>query len=101
MAAYIDDAASMMHMMNANTFTAGAYHIADAANQQAFCDKLKDNIMNRQWMCGFPDTLIIVTIGDNYVVSAFGNAEVIETFKTKLTAEYPVAQVLYEENLVQ
>ncbi len=100
-AAYIDDAASMMHMMNANTFTAGAYHIADAANQQAFCDSLKDNIMNRQWMCGFPDTLIIVTIGDNYVVSAFGNAEVIETFKTKLTAEYPVAQVLYEENLVQ
>lgn len=100
-AAYIDDAASMLHMMNANTFTAGAYHVTDAANQQAFCDKLKDNIVNRQWLCGFPDTLIIVTIGDNYVVSAFGNAELIETFKTKLTAEYSVAQVLYEENLVQ
>lgn len=100
-AALIDDAASMMHMMNANTFTAGAYHLIDPANQQAFCDSLKDNIMNRQWMCGFPDTLIIVTIGDSYVVSAFGNAEIIETFKTKLTAEYPAAQVLYEESLVQ
>lgn len=100
-ASFIDGAASMMHMMNANTFTAGAYHIADAANQQTFCDKLKDNIMNRQWMCGFPDTLIIVSIGDSYVVSAFGNAEIIETFKTKLTAEYPSAAIVYEESLAQ
>ncbi|MBE5952573.1 MAG: hypothetical protein E7257_00265 [Lachnospiraceae bacterium] len=100
-AAYIDDAASMMHMMNANTFTAGAYHVADPANQQTFCDSLKNNIMNRQWMCGFPDTLIVVSIGDSYVVSAFGNAEIIENFKTKLTTEYPVAAVVYEESLVQ
>lgn len=100
-ASYVDDAASMMHMMNANTFTAGAYRVTDAANQQDFCDKLKDNIMNRQWMCGFPDTLIIVSIGDNYVVSAFGNAEIIDTFKTKLTAEYPMSQIVYEESLVQ
>lgn len=100
-AAYIDDAASMMHMMNANTFTAGAYHMADAGNQQAFGDSLKNNIMNRQWMCGFPDTLIIVTIGDNYVVSAFGNAEIIETFKNKLTESYPMAEIMYEESLVQ
>ncbi len=100
-ATMIDDAASMMHMMNANTFTAGAYHVADPANQQAFCDSLKNNIMNRQWMCGFPDTLIVVTIGDSYVVSAFGNAEIIDNFKTKLTTEYPVATVVYEESLVQ
>ena len=100
-ASYVDDAASMMHMMTANTFTAGAYRVTDAANQQDFCDKLKDNIMNRQWMCGFPDTLIIVSIGDNYVVSAFGNAEIIDTFKTKLTAEYPMSKIVYEESLVQ
>lgn len=100
-ATFIDDAASIMHMMNANTFTAGAYHMADSANQQAFCDSLKNNIMNRQWMCGFPDTLIVVTIGDSYVVSAFGNADIIDTFKTKLVTEYPMSEVLYEESLVQ
>jgi len=100
-AALIDDAASMMHMMNANTFTCGAYHVADAANTQTLADSLKDNIMNRQWMCGFPDTLIIVSVGDDYVVSAFGNADIIETFKTKLQASYDVAEVLYEESLVE
>ena len=100
-AAMIDDAASMMHMMNANTFTAGAYHVTDTSNQQALADSLKDNIMNRQWMCGFPDTLIIASVGGDYVVSAFGNAEIIETFKTNLQAQYDVTKILYEESLVQ
>ena len=100
-AAMIDDAASMMHMMNANTFTCGAYHLTDASKQQAFADALKENIMNRQWMCGFPDTLLIASVGNEYVVSAFGNAEIMETFKTKLTAQYEAAEVMYEESLVQ
>lgn len=99
-AAMIDDAASIMHMMNANTFTCGAYHLSDISNQQAFADGLKDNIMNRQWMCGFPDTLIVVSVGD-YMVSAFGNAEIIENFKNKVLAAYPQAAVMYEESLVQ
>lgn len=100
-AALIDDAASIMHMMNANTFTCGAFHVTDAANLQTLADSLKDNIMNRQWVCGFPDTLIIVSVGDEYVVSAFGNAEMIENFKTKLLAQYDVAEVMYEESLMQ
>ncbi len=100
-AALIDDAASIMHMMNANTFTCGAFHLAESANKQELADSLKDNIMNRQWMCGFPDTLLIMSVGDEYVVSAFGNAEIMETFKTKLTTQYEVAEVMYEESLVQ
>lgn len=99
--AQIDDAASMLHMMNANTFTAGAYHISDSGEVQAVADALKDNIVNRQWICGFPDTLIVASVGNEYVVSAFGNAEIIETFKTKLQAEYEMTEILHEENLVQ
>lgn len=95
----IDDAASLMHMMNANTFTGGIYHIANADDVSAVCDALKENIMNRQWMCGFPETLIIVTLDDNYVISAFGNGEIIETFKNKISGVYSNATVVYEESL--
>ena len=100
-AAMIDNAASMMHMMNANTFTAGAYHLTNASDRQALADLLKDNIMNRQWMCGFPDTLLIASVGEDYMVSAFGNAEIMETFKTKLQAQYGVTEVIYEESLTE
>ena len=100
-AAQIDDAASMLHMMNANTFTAGAYHLTDSGEVQAVADALKDNIVNRQWICGFPDTLIVASVGNEYIVSVFGNAEIVETFKTKLQAEYGMTEILHEENLVQ
>ncbi len=99
-AALIDDAASMVHMMNANTFTAGAFHLKDAQDQQKLADSLKENIVNRQWICGFPDTLIIVSVGNEYIISAFGNAENIETFKTKIQAQYPMSEVMYEESLL-
>lgn len=95
-AAKIDDAASLMFAMNANTFTCGAFHVAKSDDVKAVADSLKENILKRQWMCGFPDKLIVVTV-DDYVVSAFGNEELIDNFKTKLTAEYKSAVLAYEE----
>lgn len=95
----IDDVASLMHMMNANTFTGGVYHVTNADDVTAVADALKENIMNRQWMCGFPETLIIVVVDDNYVISAFGNGEIIETFKNKTTGTFENATVVYEESL--
>ena len=97
----IDDAASMMHMMNANTFTAGAYHVADSADLTAVTDAIKDKVMNNHLMCGFPETLIIVQVSDSYVVSAYGNGELIDNFKTKLLAAYEgAAEVLVEESIM-
>ncbi len=85
--ALVDEAGTMIHAMNANTFTAAAYHLKDAGSAETFVTSIKDSIKSTQWMCGFPDTLIIYTVGD-YVVAAFGNAEAIENFKTKLATVY-------------
>lgn len=98
-ASMIDGAASLIHMMNANTFTGAAFHVSSADNVSAVADALKDNIMQRQWMCGFPDKLIVLTVGD-YVISAFGNEELIDTFKTKATAAYESVELVYEEPLM-
>ena len=95
--AEIDDAASVMHMMNANTFTGAAYHVTDAANVETLAATIKDNILARQWMCGFPDKMIVVQVGDDYLVTAFGNGEIMDNFLSKLQAEYSGAKVLFEE----
>lgn len=92
----IDGAASLMHMMNANTFTCGAFHVSNADDVQAVADALKDNILQRQWMCGFPDKLVIIQI-DDYVISAFGKQEPMDTFQSKTLAAYENASVLYDE----
>lgn len=99
---YVSEAAALTHAMNANTFTAASYKLADSANAQALVDSLKNSITSTRWMCGFPDTLIIYTVADEYVVAAFGNAEIIETFKTKLATVYGENATLdVEESLVE
>lgn len=94
----IDDAASMMNAMMANNFTAGVYRVNDAGNVQAVADALKENILARQWMCGMPEKMIVVSV-DNYVISAFGLSDLIETFKTEIMEAYDIATVLYEESI--
>ena len=98
-AGLIDDGASVMHMMNQNTFTAGAYHVTKADDVQAVADAIKENIMNRQWMCGFPDDLVIYSVGANYVVAVFGAEDVVDNFEEALEEFYASTKILYDEDL--
>lgn len=96
----IDEGASLFHGMNLNTFTGAALHLTDASNAEAFTTTLKENILGTQWMCGFPDTLVIFTVNDEYVVYAFGKVDAIASFKAKVTEVYGENAVLVaEENL--
>ena len=95
----IDDGASMMHMMNQNTFTAGVYHVTNADDVKTVAEALKENIMNRQWLCGFPEDLVIYSVGANYVVAAFGADEVVDDFDDHLEEVYKSAKVLYDVDL--
>ena len=95
----IDNAASIMHMMNANTFTCGAYHLKNAEDVETVAADLKENVMGRQWMCGFPDKLVVISV-DDYLVSVFGNEELVNMFKDKLTQTYENAKVISEDGIV-
>ena len=85
-----------MHMMNMNTFTCGALRTASADDAAKLASDLRDAIQAKQWMCGFPDKLVIATLG-GYVVSVYGDADLIDTFRDKLLAAYSGASVVYDE----
>lgn len=91
----IDSAASLMHMMNANTFTCGAYHVSDASNVATVAQSLRDNIQGRQWCCGFPERVVVISVG-NYIISIFGHEDVVNTFVNHVSALFSAA-VLYNE----
>ncbi len=100
--ANISDAASMMFAMNANSLTAGAFKVTGDVN--AFTTALKDAILNTQWMCGFPEKLVVYTVGSDYVVMAYGLAGVsdpmgdfMKYFNQAVTAAYPEAQLVIDQ----
>lgn len=92
----IDSAASLTHMMNMNTFTCGAYHVKNAADAKTLAQALRDSIQSRQWMCGFPDKLVVITINE-VVVAMYGDEELINSFRDTLTASYPAAVIDFDE----
>lgn len=94
--ANIDEAASLVHAMMLNNFTAGAFHVTgDAA---AFADAMYNAISKNPWMCGQPEKLIIAVVESEYVVACFGINDAVNPFETALNSAYGYeADVKYNE----
>ena len=97
----LDDAATMVHLMVASTFTAGAYHVSDVANVRSAVDGMKQQIEGNHWLDGFPDSYLVATIDEQYVISAVGNAEVMEYFEAVLKDIYGKQFVIHVKQSVR
>ena len=95
----VTEAASLTHMMNANTFTGAVYKRADGVSAADFGTAMRDAVMNNQWMCGFPDSLLIQDIAGAYVLVAFGKNEPMQSLETHLNEVYPDSTVLANETI--
>lgn len=75
----IQEAATMVHFMNANTFTSAALKV-EQDKQAAFIDTLQDAVLHAEFMCGFPERLVVISAGD-YVAYAFGEDSFVSKFE--------------------
>ena len=96
--ANITEIASLFHGMMLNNFTCGAFKLAEGVDAAAFADTMHTAVTGNQWMCGFPEKVMIATLGD-YVVMVFGLTDVVDNFQAKLVEAYPDTQVKYAEAL--
>lgn len=94
---YIDGCASLVHGLNANTFTSAAYHVIEDDNVETLAADIRTNILNTQFICGIPEMFMIAEVDDDYIVTAFGNSQVVEIFKNNLNKAYDDVDILYEE----
>ena len=97
--ANVTEAASMIHMMNANTFTCGVFKI-NSISAADFGAAMKEAVLNNQWMCGFPETLLIRNFSDAYVLVAFGVNDAMTPFEKHLSETYPGMETIANEPIV-
>lgn len=95
--ANVAEAASMIHMMNANTFTCGVFRLAEGVSTADFAAAMQQAVQGNMWMCGFPEQLLIKDVSGQYVLVAFGLTDVMTTFEKHLNEVYPEAATLYSE----
>lgn len=94
----IDDAASLMHMMNANTFTCGVFHVTDSTKLSDIAAAAKENLADRQWICGAPEKLVVASV-DDYVLVYYGESEIMQTFTAKLKEAYGNVTIISEDTI--
>lgn len=97
----VEDAASMVHMMNANTFTGACYQLKEGTDVEGLAEAVASHIKGTQWLCGQPDTLIMIQVGKSYLITAFGNAELIELFKNNALSALEGAKAIQEESIIR
>ena len=95
LAASIDDAAGMVHAMMLNNFRGGVFHVNGDA--KAFADAMYEAVKNTQWMCGFPDSMVISVIEDGYVLVAVGIDDIMKPFVANVKEATANQEILYLE----
>ena len=71
-------------------------HVSSCPNTPQTKAIFSTQLKHEPSMCGFPDKLVIATLG-NYVVSVYGDEELVNTFRDKLQAAYSDAAIAYDE----
>lgn len=90
----LTEGASLVHMMNSHIFTACAVRISE--DETAFVEAWRQNIQDTQWLCSWPDRLLIAKVGE-YILLSFGLEDTMSVFREKLVKTYPGAVILKEE----
>lgn len=93
---YVEEAASLVHLMNSNIFTGVVFRLKADADLSAVAKALRTNVQQTRWICGQPDRLLIAQV-EGQLLMVFGGTDVMNTFKGKLQAAYQNTAVLYDE----
>lgn len=91
-----EDAASLAHSMNAIAFSSAVFRLKNPSDASDFADNYKNAVQDTHWLCGFPDRVIVVSVGE-YVIVAFGYEDLIDTFKAKCLEADSGARILVDE----
>lgn len=95
----VEDCASLIHMMNANTFTCSAFRVKAGEDVTTVATEIHNTLANRQWVCGAPDKMVIFINGSD-VITVFGEKEIVDDFTTKIKTVFPDVQVNVEEDIL-
>ena len=94
----VQNAAIFYNLMNMNNGTFSAFKLKNEAELPVLADRVRSNIKSNQWICGFPERLVIMRTGD-VLICAYGTEASMNAWKSAVASVYNNAETLYEESL--
>ena len=84
----IDDVATVIDLYNAARFTASAFHLTNVESQESFIVEMKQQIEQNEWHGEKPEKILVLGIGDEYVVAVYGREQIVDAFEIILQKIY-------------
>ncbi|MBQ3489190.1 MAG: hypothetical protein IJA86_01190, partial [Clostridia bacterium] len=94
----IQNAAIFYNLMNMNNGTFSAFKVKNESDISGLADRIKNNILSNQWICGFPERCLIMRT-DDVLICAYGLESSVNAWRNAVNSVYDNAQTLYEESL--
>lgn len=99
LAGKIEGAASLIHMMNANTFTAAVYALKPGEDMEAFSEELEQALLDRQWICGQPSGFFMLDADGTHLLCAFGDEQILSAFQDQALTVFSGSKLLREGDI--
>ncbi len=90
-----NDVATLQHMMNVNSFCSAVMKLNDGVDVKAFAEAYKTAVQSNQWMCGFPDKVLVYYV-DGYVLTIYAMEDCLTDYQNAINAAYPNAELLVD-----
>ena len=97
----ITEGAAMEHLLNRNVFCAAVFCLAEAKDAAGFAVQLRDSLENARWLDGTPQRFLITQPEEGFVLLAFGQTRVLDTFLIRMKQVFPQGKIWYYEEIVQ
>ena len=102
--AKIESAASMFNLMNTNNFNCFTVQFKAGTDVDASINAIKENILNRQWICGAPEKLVMIKMPGDYILVVWGAVQfggIVDPFAASIPTLVEGATVVVEHTFAQ
>ena len=94
----VTEGAALEHLLNRNVFCVGVFRLTDGTDGVQFSQQLRNSLEEAQWSGSRPQRYLIAQPAAGFLLLAYGQTRVLETFLIRMNQAYPDGQILaYQE----
>lgn len=94
----VTEGAALEHRLNRNVFCAGVFRLTEGTEMARFARQLGNSLEEAQWSGSRPQRYLISEPQQGFLLLAYGQTKVLETFLIRMNQAYPNGRILtYQE----
>lgn len=97
--AFLEDGASLRHMLRSNLLTCGVFRLTKDAKMKLFSQAWRENIHKQAWVGGKPQQLLLMELDSRHVLMVLGKRQIVSAMESSAKRVFANSRVLHREGV--